>query len=157
MIIKGLVDEDFINYKTPSMYIAFPRCSFKCEKECGEECCQNSAIAKMRDIPMDASDVAKRYIDNPITKSVVLGGLEPLDTLEDVVECVSAIRERCADDIVIYTGYTENEAYNALQRLSQWCNIIVKFGRFIPNQESHFDNVLGVELASPNQYAKRIS
>jgi hypothetical protein len=33
-------------------------------------------------------------------------------------------------------------------------NIIVKFGRYRPNQEPHFDKVLGVELASDNQYAK---
>jgi len=32
-------------------------------------------------------------------------------------------------------------------------NIIIKFGRFIPDQKSHMDETLGVELASPNQYA----
>ena len=36
-------------------------------------------------------------------------------------------------------------------------NIIVKFGRFIPDQESHYDEVLGVNLASNNQYAKKLS
>ena len=34
-----------------------------------------------------------------------------------------------------------------------WDNIIIKFGRFIPDQKSTFDSVLGVELASQNQYA----
>ena len=38
-----------------------------------------------------------------------------------------------------------------------YSNIIIKFGRFIPNREPHFDEVLGVNLASNNQYAKRIS
>ena len=28
---------------------------------------------------------------------------------------------------------------------------------FVPNQEKHYDEVLDVELASPNQYARRIS
>ena len=32
MIIKGLIDEDFINYKKPSMVIEFPYCNFKCDK-----------------------------------------------------------------------------------------------------------------------------
>ena len=32
--------------------------------------------------------------------------------------------------------------------------IIVKFGRFRPNQEPHYDEVLGVNLISDNQYAK---
>ena len=36
-------------------------------------------------------------------------------------------------------------------------NIIVKFGRYIPNQQSRKDEILGVVLASPNQYAERIS
>jgi len=33
-------------------------------------------------------------------------------------------------------------------------NIIVKFGRYRPNQEKHYDKILGVFLASDNQYAK---
>ena len=32
--------------------------------------------------------------------------------------------------------------------------VIVKFGRFRPNQEKHYDEVLGVYLISDNQYAK---
>jgi hypothetical protein len=39
--------------------------------------------------------------------------------------------------------------------LKGYGNIVVKFGRFIPNQEKHYDSVLGVELSSFNQYAKR--
>ena len=36
-------------------------------------------------------------------------------------------------------------------------NIIVKFGRFIPNSPHIYDTLLGVELASNNQYAKIIT
>ena len=32
--------------------------------------------------------------------------------------------------------------------------VIVKYGRFRPNQEPHYDEVLGIKLASINQYAK---
>ena len=35
-------------------------------------------------------------------------------------------------------------------------SIIIKFGRFIPNKPSRFDELLGVELASDNQYAMRL-
>jgi len=35
MIIKGLIDEDFVNYKKPSMTIMMPYCTFKCDKEYG--------------------------------------------------------------------------------------------------------------------------
>ena len=40
--------------------------------------------------------------------------------------------------------------WQSLQRYG----IIVKFGRFRPNQEKHFDEVLGIYLASNNQYGK---
>lgn len=37
--LKGLVEEDFINYKKPSMFLIFPYCSFKCDEECGRDIC----------------------------------------------------------------------------------------------------------------------
>ena len=30
MKIKGLISEDFVNYKKPAMTIMFPYCTFKC-------------------------------------------------------------------------------------------------------------------------------
>jgi hypothetical protein len=92
----------------------------------------------------------------------VLGGLEPFKSFGDLCGFVDYIRNYTEDDIVIYTGYTEEE-YNSedWQVLRKWLkrfpNIIIKFGRFIPNQEPHYDEVLGVKLASDNQYARRIS
>ena len=46
---------------------------------------------------------------------------------------------------------------NQYECLTLYPNIIVKFGRFKPNEESHLDKLLGVRLASPNQYARLIS
>ena len=37
MKVKNLLDEDFVNFKKPSMFIATSKCDFKCEKECGEK------------------------------------------------------------------------------------------------------------------------
>ena len=51
---------------------------------------------------------------------------------------------------IIYTGYTEEEISDKIKALSQLHNIIVKFGRFIPDSPHIFDTVLGVELASNN-------
>lgn len=39
MLIKNLIEEDFVNYKKPSMVVLFPNCSFKCDKECGRPVC----------------------------------------------------------------------------------------------------------------------
>lgn len=157
MIIKGLVDEDFVNYKKPSMFISFPTCSWKCEKECGEHCCQNSALAQTPDIEIYISDLVNRYLSNPITSAIVCGGLEPFNSWYDLLKLISDLRTKTNDDIVIYTGYKEDEISYAVDCLSVFPNIIIKFGRFIPNQQTHYDEVLGVNLASDNQYARRIS
>ena len=153
MLIKGLISEDFINYKKPAMTIMFPYCTFKC----GTEYCQNSPLSKAEDIEMDISNIVIRYLNNPITESVVMQGLEPFDSWDDLIEFVKQLRESTDDDIVIYTGYYKEEIADKVALLSKYKNIIIKYGRYIPCQEKHYDKVLGVSLASENQYAERIS
>ena len=159
MLIKGLTDEDFVNYKKPSMYIAFPFCNFKCDREAGCSICQNSQLAHEPDIDISIIEIVSRYVKNPITKAIVIGGLEPFDSIDELYSLCWELRKYTNDDIVIYTGYTEEEIRQITngRRFYNIPNIIIKFGRFIPNQEKHYDEVLGVELASPNQYARRIS
>ena len=43
-----------------------------------------------------------------------------------------------------------------LTYLKKYDNIIIKFGRYLTNQKSKFEPLLGVTLVSDNQYAKRI-
>jgi organic radical activating enzyme len=157
MIIKQLVDEDFINYKKPSMFLAFPSCTFKCEKECGKSLCQNSSLVKSPNIDVPVTSLVNRYISNPITQVVVLGGLEPFDSWEELQHFIMGFRYKSSDEIVIYTGYTEVEVKEKIDWLKQFPNIVIKFGRYIPNQQKHYDETLGVFLASDNQYGKRIS
>ena len=153
MKIKGLITEDFVNYKKASMTIIFPYCTFKC----GKDYCQNSSLAKTPIIEISIDDLVNRYINNPITEAVVMQGLEPFDSWNDLKEFVKKLREYNSDDIIIYTGYNKDEVIKYIKELSVYPNIIVKFGRYIPNQEKHYDDVLGVYLASNNQYAERIS
>lgn len=154
MKIKGLISEDFVNYKKPAMTIMFPHCNgFKC----GAEYCQNSPLSKAEDIEMDISNIVIRYLNNPITESVVIQGLEPFDSWDDLIGLVGCLRHSTDDDIVIYTGYNKEEIVDKLSLLSKYKNIIIKYGRYIPNQEKHYDEVLGVYLASSNQYAEKIS
>ena len=155
--IKGIRMEDFTNYKKPSMYIAFPSCTFKCERECGQKICQNSSLVQSTTLEVGVKSIVNKYINNTITSAIVIGGLEPFDSKEDLFILISYFRVSTQDDIVIYTGYKEEEIKNQLQYLRAYRNIIVKFGRFIPNQQPHYDDVLGVMLASDNQYAERIS
>ncbi len=157
--IKGLVNEDFTNYKKASMFIIFPYCTFKCNKEYGDSVCQNSRITQSSTILVDTQKIVHRYLDNPITSAVVCGGLEPMDSYEDLCNLLRCLRDYTDDDFVIYTGYTEKECNQSkwLQELSAYPNVYVKFGRYRPNEKPHLDPILGVNLASENQYAKKIS
>lgn len=156
IILKGIIDEDFVNYRVPSMTLMFPKCTFKC----GAEYCQNSALVRSDNITVDIGDLCKRYINNPITEAIVCQGMEPFDSWDELYELIWTLRIHfdCHDDIVIYTGYNRNEIKDKIEELQRLAsNIVIKFGRFVPNQESHYDETLGVKLASDNQYAERIS
>ncbi|MBE6069949.1 MAG: 4Fe-4S cluster-binding domain-containing protein [Clostridium lundense] len=158
MVIKGIIDEDFVNYKKVCMTIEMPYCSFKCDKECGMQVCQNSALATANNVEVEINNLVNRYINNDISKAVCFQGLEPMDSYNDLIMFISAFREQCDDDIVIYTGYKYDEIKENIDYIAKrYKNIIVKFGRFIPNQESHYDKTLEVTLASPNQYAEKFS
>lgn len=151
--LKGIIDEDFVNYRVPSMVLMFPKCSFKC----GTKFCQNSSLVKAEDIKVQIDRLFERYISNQITNSIVLQGLEPFDSWDEMFSLVKYFRDNgCNDDIVIYTGYNKPEILDMVNSLSIYSNLIIKFGRYIPNQKTHFDDVLGVRLASDNQYAERL-
>lgn len=159
MILKGIIFEDFVNYKKPCMTLEFPRCSFKCDMEAGASVCQNSALASAPDEKYNVRQIVEAYINNDIAEAICFQGLEPFDDFRDVLYIIRVLRwnYRCEDDVVIYTGYTEQEVSSYIELLLGFDNIIVKFGRFIPNRPHVYDEVLGVELSSDNQYAKRIS
>lgn len=157
MLIKGLIAEDFLQYKKPSMVVLFPTCSFKCDKECGSQVCQNSELALAPSIDVTASKIVEQYTKNPITQAICFGGLEPFDSFDEMFNLVKEIRSITDDDIVIYTGYYNKEIGPMVKKLSDFPNIIVKFGRFKPNKPARFDKVLGITLASENQKARRLS
>ena len=160
MFIKGIIDEDFVNYKKPAMVIEFPFCDFKCDKECGKNVCQNSPLAKIRNIKVEEEYIIEKYLKNPITEAIVCQGLEPLDTMVMLFLFIKKFREFSNDDLIIYTGYNKEEErpqdlINFIKR-NQYKNIIIKYGRYIPGQTPHYDEILGVKLASDNQYAERL-
>ena len=158
MKIKFLIDEDFSNYKTCAMFIGCPYCTFKCEKECGiPGICANSALAKAPIIEVSPIEIAERYMNNPISSAIVFGGLEPMDSLDSLIPLIALFRLYTQDPIIIYTGYTESELGFEVGELRNYPNIIIKFGRFVPNATSRYDEVLGVTLISDNQYAVKIS
>lgn len=158
MIIKQLLDEDFVNYKKPSMFIGFPTCTWKCEKECGKKMCQNSDLANAPDINISYKEIVNRYLNNGITKAIVFGGLEPMDSIDDLFGLIEEFRKYTDDDIVVYTGYNLDEIATKTYYLGNlYKNIYFKVGRYIPGKNNKYDDILGVMLASPNQMGVQIS
>lgn len=160
MRVKAIVEEDFINYKLPSMFVSTCFCDYKCCTEIGldTEVCQNAPISKSKNIEIPNQTIYEHFVNNPITKAVVIGGLEPMIQINEVLELINIFRlhgENCP--FVIYTGYYPNEIPKPLNELKRYKNIIVKFGRYIPNRPKRHDDILGVDLISDNQYAEVIS
>ena len=154
--IKDIMDEDFQDYKATSMMIAFCDCDWKCAKDGNFpiSICQNCSIAKQKTHIVKIEDIYNRYINNHITSAIVLGGLEPMLQFDEVVALISYFRNKgCNDTFVIYTGYYEYEISDKINILSPYRNIILKLGRYKPNKDKYYNNLLGVYLANEEQYA----
>lgn len=159
MKVKGIVDEDFSNYKKPSMFISSCYCNYKCchEAHIPITVCQNQPIAQQSNLDIPIDEIFNRYINNNITNAIVFGGLEWILQFDEMIECIEYFRQHdCKDDIVVYTGYYPNEITQEINHLKQYENIIVKFGRYKPNHQPHYDEVLGVELISKNQWGEKL-
>ena len=154
MLVKNIVEEDFVNYKLPSMFIATCFCDWKCcrEQNLNISVCQNSDIAKQPNINISDREIFERYISNPITKAIVIGGLEPFKQFDEVYKLIKYFRNNnCNDTFVIYTGYDKFEILSQIEKLKEFTNIILKTGRYKPNNEPHYDEILGINLVSDNQ------
>ena len=141
------------------MFVGATSCNWKCCKEQNLPCsiCQNYSWSKNEIKNIDNQILIGSYVNNDLTEAIVFGGLEPFLQFDELIEFIKEFRKLSQDDLVIYTGYNENEIEDKINKLKEFKNIIVKFGRYIPNKPSRYDEILGVTLASDNQYAKRIS
>ena len=157
MRLKAIIQEDFTNYKHPSLFLVSAVCDWKCCKEQNLDVsiCQNSSLAQFATSNISNQTIYNYFINNPITKAVVIGGLEPIKQIDELVELIDLFRSQKGNcPFVIYTGYNKEEITQELDRLKPYGNIVMKYGRYVPNHLPHFDPILGVELASDNQYGE---
>ena len=160
MRLKGISTEDFVNYKDPSIFLSSCICDFKCCRESGLDTgvCQNAPLAQMPNKEIDNQSIYSYFVNDPITKAVVIGGMEPMLQIDEIFDLLATFRNNGCDAIfVIYTGYYPDEIKEELDKLRQYPNVIVKFGRYIPDRPTRHDDVIGITLASDNQYAEQIS
>lgn len=148
MKLSQVIIEDYVQYKLPSLFLGTSQCFRNCPN------CQNKELReKSLDIPN--SKIIEGYMINPLTKAIVLGGLDPMDTFDEVRCFYAEFRSLSNDPLVIYTGYAEHEIEDKINVLkSLGGKIVIKFGHYIEGHIPHWDEVLGVRLASDNQYAK---
>lgn len=142
-----------------SMFIGCIYCDWKCcnELSISASICQNWDLDKHPIIELKDEDIIRRYLNNPLTSAIVFGGLEPFMQWGELEQFLECLRNdfNCDDDVVIYTGYTEKEIGAKRNAFLRYRNIVVKYGRFIPNKPSRYDDILGVTLISDNQYGVR--
>lgn len=159
MKLKFVKPEDFVNYKKCSLFLGTCYCDRKCCIENNLPCsiCQNYPRSNnpIKDIPNEK--IFDFYKKNNLMEAIIFGGLEPMKQFEEMLEFISEFRNISNNDIVIYTGYYPEEISDKIAQLTKFSNIIVKFGRYIPNKPNRYDDILGITLASDNQYAKKIS
>lgn len=159
MLVRGIVAEDFLNYKLPSMFITSCFCDFKCCVESGLDIgvCQNAPLIQTNTREIEDNVIYDSFIKNEITKAVVIGGMEPFMQFDEVLALIDLFRAKgCNAEFVIYTGYNKDEIADKVCKLSKYNNIIIKYGRYIPNRPGRYDSILGITLASDNQYAERV-
>ena len=119
--------------------------------------CQNSPLAQAPSKEIPDEVIYEHFVNNPITKAVVIGGMEPMLQLDEVKSLIKLFRDNGDNsEFVIYTGYYPEEIIEQLESLKSLGTIVIKFGRFIPDRPSRYDDVLGIMLSSDNQFAKKI-
>lgn len=158
--LRDVVVEDFCNCKVPSMFLISSYCDWKCchEANIDESVCQNHGLVSGTIKQISYESLYQAYINNDITKAIVIGGLEPFLQFEEVNGLINYFRKKkCFDTFVIYTGYYPFEIADKITELKKMTNIIIKYGRYIPNKTSRYDEILGLTLISDNQYAEKIS
>lgn len=160
MRTKWIKDIDFINYKKPSLFIGACGCDWKCCKEqnVDNSICWNNELFGLQITDISPDKLYEKYANNSDTSAIVIGGFEPLLQFNEVLEVIAYFRSNgCEDDFVIYTGYYPHEIKKEIEILKQYPNIVVKFGRFLIDDKTRYDDVLGLILSSSNQYAIKIS
>ncbi len=162
MRVKTIIDEDFTNYRYPAMFIGTISCGGKCCVEAGIalDVCHNDGWRSCIPVAISNKGIIDRYLTNPLTQAIVFGGLEPFEQWEELYDFITEFRHKygnCLDDIVIYTGYRLEEITTQINELKRFSNIIIKYGRYIPNKPTRYDDILGIHLSSDNQWAERIS
>ena len=152
MRLKQIIDESFGDYKLCSMLLIADKCTWKCEG------CQNKHLSQLPSQIFPDEEILERFRNNPLTEAIVIGGLEPFEQLQELVIFIGeAIKSDFKVPIIIYTGFEIDDFdlyWSGFEPAAKIYKgpVIVKFGKYIADKPSYFNEDLGVSLISDNQY-----
>ena len=149
-----VVTDNVTDYKKTSLFLVFPYCSGKC----GEEC-QNKNLRKKKIKEFNNKDIITLYQSLNTHNAVVCGGLEPLDSFEELKQLIEDFAKFSSIkpvDFVIYTGYDNLTNFDLLQAWKNYAEpgseLIIKQGKYDINHKIPWHSkLLGVDLATSNQ------
>lgn len=156
--IKNL-QEVFQDYKKYSLLIGVCFCDWKCCLESGipVTVCQNHNLESAKFFEV-SFDYVLKTLNESYADALIIGGLEPFMQTDEVVQLLKFLRENgVKKDLLVYTGYYLEEIDSYTIGLLSDLNVILKCGRYIPDRPSNkIDPVLGIKLASSNQYGVKL-
>lgn len=95
-------------------------------------------------------EIINDYDRNKLVSTLILSGLEPFDNFDIMLSLIHWFRVFFEDDIVIYSGYELKEIEEYIKPLSSY-NVLVKYGRYMPNKNHIYNEDLELYLSSDNQ------
>lgn len=153
LIIKDIIDEVYSDFNKIGMLVVVPKCKTRCWEKCGlsPDICQNYHLNFTEKFNINNEDIINRYLENPLTKCIIFGGLDGFDSIDEILIFLEEFRKISKDDVVIYTGKELEDIEHRFNDLAFYKNIYVKYGHYNPNLNSIKDELTGVTLASENQ------
>lgn len=153
----------FNDYKKVGLYVPTSHCTFKCVTEANAKGikfieCQNHALAGCsKRIDMSAKEIYDIAQNDVFVEAIILSGLDPLDSFEETMKFVDEFRKLSDMELVIFTGYKEEEISDKIEMLSKYNGITMKVGRYDPTIPAKYDPIGEVTLATGNQYFINVS
>lgn len=132
-------------------------CEWKC-KECINKKHKDEYVISFPTI----GEIIEQYQRNILASTIIFAGLEPLDSIPNLTLIIDHFRQVTNDTIIIYTGYEIDEMTSnsdglwLFHELKSYGNILIKFGRYIKDRPKVFNEILGIDLASDNQWVLKL-
>ena len=111
--------------------------------DCNRDCkgCFNQHLKQLPNIDVTVNEIISEVKHNPFNEGVILGGLEWMEQISDMMDLISAAKINNLE-VMLQTGH---DVYPNIPQM------YVKYGRYRDEFKTHDNIQYGVKLASSNQ------